>query len=189
MFDRILSISILFLVLVPPQVLFAEAMTVSSAISVESPAPVFSLTSPEFREGATIPDRYTCRGSDINPPLVIANIPEGTKAMALTVHDPDGMAGVWVHWVVFNIPPQTVSIKETAVPGTQALNDFGNFYYGGPCPPDQKPHHYVFTLYALNVFLDSVNEGATKDTLEKAMAGKIIAKTALTGIYQNVNWK
>lgn len=109
--------------------------------------------------------------------------------MALTVHDPDGLAGAWVHWVVFNIPPDTLAVKEKTVLGTEALNDFGNFYYGGPCPPDQKLHHYIFTLYALNVFLDSVNEGATKDTLEKAMAGKIIAKAALTGVYQNVNWK
>lgn len=109
--------------------------------------------------------------------------------MALTAHDPDGFTGVWVHWVVFNIPPNTTDIKEKSVPGTQALNDFGNFYYNGPCPPDQKVHHYIFTLYALNVFLVNVNEGSTKDTLEKAMAGKIIARAELTGIYQNINWK
>jgi Raf kinase inhibitor-like YbhB/YbcL family protein len=152
-------------------------------------APQFTLTSPSFKDGATIPDAYTCRGANISPALEIANIPAGSKSMALTVHDPDGAVGVWVHWVVFNISPKMSRIGEREVPGTQALNDFGNFYYGGPCPPDQKVHHYVFTLYALNAFLDSVNEGATKDVLERAIKGKVIAKAELTGIYQNLNWK
>ncbi len=109
--------------------------------------------------------------------------------MALTVHDPDGIAGTWVHWVVFNIPPTLSVIKEKEPPGEQALNDFGNFYFGGPCPPDQKVHHYVFTLYALSDFLDEVNEGSTKENLDKAMEGKILAKAELIGIYQNSNRK
>jgi len=88
----------------------------------------------------------------------------------------------------FNIPPDTLAIKEKTVPGTEALNDFGNFYYGGRAS-DQKLHHYIFTLYALDAYLDSVDEGATKDTLEKAMAGKIIASARLTGVYQNIQWK
>ena len=170
-------------------VLADDGVSVSSAATTDPQPPAFSLTSPSFREGETIPDKYTCRGADVNPPLVVSHIPKGTKAMALTVHDPDGLAGVWVHWVVFNIPPDLAEVKENGIPGTQALNDFGNFYYGGPCPPDQRVHRYIFSLYALNAFQDSVNEGATKDTLEKDMAGKIIAKAELTGIYQNVNWK
>ncbi|MBF0594059.1 MAG: YbhB/YbcL family Raf kinase inhibitor-like protein [Candidatus Omnitrophica bacterium] len=169
----------------------AQALEVANvaALPTDSSARVFTLLSPSFKQGDMIPDKYTCRGIDQNPPLTITNIPSGTKSMALTVHDPDGISGVWVHWVVFNIPPSLTLIKQGIPPGTQALNDFGNFYYCGPCPPDQKPHHYIFTLYALNAFLDTVNEGSTKDTLEKAMSGKVIAKAELTGIYQNVNWK
>jgi len=182
-----------FYILVVLLVLFsfrvqAQPMVASSAGTTDASATGFSLTSSVFKPGETIPDNYTCRGADTNPPLTIRNTPPGTKSMALIVYDPDGITGVWVHWVVFNIPPALVDIRERVPPGTQALNDFGNFYYGGPCPPDQKVHHYAFTLYALNAFLDSVNEGATKDTLEKAMAGKVIAKAELTGIYQNINW-
>ena len=168
----------------------AQPMAVSSASTLDTvSSTTFSLVSPAFKSGETIPDAHTCRGADMNPPLSIRNIPFGTKSMALTVHDPDGVYGTWVHWVVYNIPPDLAEIKERIPPGTQALNDFGNFYYGGPCPPDQKTHHYIFTLYALNSFLDAVNEGATKDTLEKAMAGKILAKAELIGIYQNISWK
>ncbi|MBF0386441.1 MAG: YbhB/YbcL family Raf kinase inhibitor-like protein [Candidatus Omnitrophica bacterium] len=177
------------MIALPSRPSFGAGEVISSAITIEPIPPAFTLTSTEFKDGETIPDRYTCRGTDVNPPLVITNIPKGTKTMALTVHDPDGLAGVWVHWVVFNIPPDTAGINEKVVPGTQALNDFGNFYYGGPCPPDRKLHHYIFTLYALNAYLDSVNEGATKDTLDKALAGKIISRAILTGVYQNVNWK
>ena len=189
MFSRLLLATTFFSVALPAHLLFAGLMVVSSASTLGAVPLSFSLTSPEFKDRETIPDRYTCHGSDINPPLVISNIPKGTKSMALTVHDPDGLVGVWVHWVMFNIPPGTQAIKEKAAPGTQALNDFGNFYYGGPCPPDQKIHHYVFTLYALDSILDTVNEGSTKDTLEKAIRGKIIAQSVLTGIYQNINWK
>jgi Raf kinase inhibitor-like YbhB/YbcL family protein len=154
----------------------------SSAVEKDT---AFRLISAVFKDGATIPDRYTCRGADINPPLLIENVPEGTKVMALTVHDPDGVGGDWVHWVVFNIDPTTTEILAGKIPGAEALNDFGNFYYGGPCPPDEKLHHYVFTLYALNAFLPDATVGMTKDTLEKMMKGKLIAKAELVGIYQN----
>lgn len=167
--------------------LIAMAFAVSTAAHAQAKE-AFTLTSPAFQDKATIPDQYTCRGADISPPLHIENVPDGTKSLALTVHDIDGVTGTWVHWVVFNMPAHTVDIAEKDILGIQALNDFGNFYYGGPCPPDHKSHHYIFTLYALREILTEVDEGATMDTLQKAMQGKILGQAALTGLYQKTNW-
>lgn len=148
----------------------------------------FTLTSPAFNNGGQIPEQYTCKGADTNPPLLISNTPLGTRSFVLTVREPDNPITPWTNWLVYNIPPDVREIKEGAVPGTQALNDFGNFYYGGPCAFDAKKHHYIFAIYALNDVLDDVNEGATIDVVEKAMRGKIIEKAIIVGIYQNPLW-
>lgn len=155
----------------------------------ESPAPVlpFRLTSSAFEDGQPIPDKHSCKGADISPPLLIHNTPKGTKSMALTVHDPEGVVGTWVHWVVFAIPGDAIAIPEKFPLGVQALNDFGNFYYNGPCLQDQKLHRFIFTVYALNSELPDQTEGATMDTLLKDIQGKIIAKAELVGTYQSSN--
>jgi Raf kinase inhibitor-like YbhB/YbcL family protein len=154
------------------------------------PTPVkampFRLTSTAFEDGKPIPEKYTCQGADISPPLLIQNTPAGTKSMALTVHDPEGVVGTWVHWVVFAIPPEAVAVPEKFPLGVQALNDFGNFYYNGPCLQDQKPHKFIFTVYALNSELPDETEGATMDSLLKDIQGKIIARAELVGTYQNM---
>ena len=147
----------------------------------------FRLTSAVFADGQPIPDKYSCKGVNMNPPLSIHNAPEGTKSMALTVFDPAGTVGPWVHWVMFAIPPEVTEITEKFKTGIQALNDFGNFYYNGPCVLDQKKHVLVFTVYALNTDLNELTEGATMETLLKAMEGKIIAKAELTGSFRNEN--
>ncbi|MBF0485188.1 MAG: YbhB/YbcL family Raf kinase inhibitor-like protein [Candidatus Omnitrophica bacterium] len=180
---RITAFSLIFFLFFLTQVLAQEEKP------AVSPAASFELTSPVFANNGVIPVKYTCRGSDINPPLTIKNIPPGTKSLALTVHDPHGISGEWVHWVVYNIKPDTADIHENNPPGTEALNDFGNFYYGGPCPVDERVHQYVFTLYALKNYLDDVTEGATKSSLEKSIAGKVIAKAELVGTYQNIGWE
>jgi Raf kinase inhibitor-like YbhB/YbcL family protein len=146
------------------------------------------LKSPSFNDGEQIPEFYTCKGGDVNPALQVLNVPKGTRSLALTVVDPDNPIMLWTHWLVYNIHPGIKEIRENSVPGTQALNDFGNFYFGGPCVFDAKEHRFIFTLYALNAYLDDVTEGATRDILEKAMQGKVIAKTTLTGLYQNPLW-
>ncbi len=148
----------------------------------------FSLTSPVFHDGEAIPEAYTCKGADINPPLEISNPPVGVHEFVLTVREPDNPIGPWSHWLVFHISPATRMIAQNSGPGTQALNDFGNFYYGGPCVFDAKPHHFVFTVFALNDLLDNVNEGSTLDVLEKAMRGKVIGKAQLIGTYRNPLW-
>ena len=139
------------------------------------------LTSSVFEHNQMIPKKYTCQGEDINPPLKIENIPEGTETLALIVDDPDAPVGTWVHWVVFNIQP-TDEIKENSVPGDQAYNDFKKINYGGPCPPTGT-HRYFFKLYALDIVID-LQTGMKKQDLEKAMKGHILAEIELIGLYK-----
>ena len=167
-------------------ILFAHAA--QDPMDVKPASAGFMLTSPAFHNGGQIPEQYTCKGSDTNPPLVIKNTPQGTRSLVLTVREPDNPITPWTHWLVYNINPSTREVKESTVPGTQALNDFGNFYYGGPCTFDAKKHHFVFAVYALKDALDDVNEGATMDIVDKAMKGKIIDKAVLVGTYQNPLW-
>ena len=142
------------------------------------------IVSPAFKHNEFIPEKYTCDGKDINPPLLIENIPSGTKSMALIVDDPDAPAGTWVHWVVWNISPDTKEMKESSVPegAQQGVNDFRKHEYGGPCPPSGT-HRYFFKLYALDTMLN-LGSKAKKSDLEKAMKGHILEKTELIGRYR-----
>jgi Raf kinase inhibitor-like YbhB/YbcL family protein len=148
----------------------------------------FALTSPAFNNGGEIPEHYTCKGADTNPPLAIHNTPKGTRTLLLTVREPDNPITPWTNWLVYNIDASTREVKEGTVPGTQALNDFGNFYYGGPCTFDAKKHHFVFTVYALSEYLGDITEGDTMDIFEKTIQGKVIDKAILVGTYQNPLW-
>ena len=130
-----------------------------------------------------IPSRYTCDGENVNPPLMIENLPPGTVSMALIVDDPDAPGGTWVHWVVWNIGPETREIPESTVPpnALQGMNDFHQHAYGGPCPPSGR-HCYFFKLYALDVKL-KLGTGALKAALEAALQGHVLAKAELIGHY------
>ncbi len=145
------------------------------------------LSSPVFERGKSIPSLYTCQGKDINPPLVISDVPKNTKSLVLIMDDPDvppavRKDGMWVHWVVFNIPPDTKNIKENTVPpGILGKETGGKKNYRGPCPPDGE-HRYFFKLYALDSLLD-LEAGATKEEVEEAMTGHILAHTELMGKY------
>lgn len=148
------------------------------------------LTSTAFQQETTIPKHYTGDGADQSPMLRWSEPPAGTKCIALICDDPDAPRGTWVHWVLFNVPPQTRELEE-GVPTTETLpsgakqgkNDFGNIGYGGPAPPKGKAHRYFFKLYALDVTLD-LPPGATKAQLENAMKGHILAEGQLMGKYQ-----
>ncbi|MFW6120451.1 MAG: YbhB/YbcL family Raf kinase inhibitor-like protein, partial [Petrotogales bacterium] len=132
------------------------------------------LSSPAFENEESIPNEYTCEGADVSPPLMFSEIPEDTKSLALIVDDPDAPMGTWVHWVIWNIPPDTISFsKGENITFPQGKNDFGKQKYGGPCPPSGT-HRYFFKLYALDTMFD-LEAGATKKQLEKAMSGHIIA--------------
>jgi hypothetical protein len=139
------------------------------------------ISSPEFRHNGPIPKKFTCQGQDVNPTLIIEDIPQAAKSLALIVDDPDAPMGTWVHWIVFNIPV-TSQIDENSIPGEQGMNDFGRKDYGGPCPPFGT-HRYFFKIYALDTTFDS-SQGADKHTLEKSMQGHILDKAELIGLYR-----
>jgi len=149
-----------------------------------------SLTSTAFEDGGNIPAKYTCDGEDISPPLEWGEPPEGTRAFALILDDPDAPSGVFTHWVMFNIPPDSRRLEE-AIPAhsqlasgaRQGKNSSGQTGYGGPCPPSGRPHHYQFNLYALDQPLD-LKAGVSKKETTGAMRGHILAQGRLTGIYR-----
>ena len=146
-----------------------------------------TLISSAFENNQDIPAHFTCKGSDINPPLTIQNIPPKTESLALTMTDPDAPGGTWVHWVVYNIKPNTPIITENSIPGKELLNDFGKYHYGGPCPANEKEHHYIFRVYALDQIMD-IDEGSTMKEMEKAIRGHILAQSKLTGVYRKPVW-
>ncbi len=153
----------------------------------------FTITSPAFVAGHDIPSDYTCEGGDISPALTWSDVPPGTKSLALIVDDPDAPdpaapKTTWVHWVIYNLPPDTKRLPEAIEPealplGTcEGKNDWKRTGYGGPCPPIGR-HRYFFKLFALDVVLPDLNH-PTKAQLEKAMEGHILAQTELIGKYQ-----
>ncbi|MGQ9541449.1 MAG: YbhB/YbcL family Raf kinase inhibitor-like protein [Armatimonadota bacterium] len=146
------------------------------------------LTSTAFTDGGTIPQKYTCDGADVSPPLAWDNVPEGTKSFALICDDPDAPVGTWVHWVLFHLPADTRNLPEAVPPdkelpngARQGTNDFRKIGYGGPCPPSGT-HRYYFKLYALDTLLD-LPAGISKAQLLKAMEGHVLAEGQLMGRY------
>ena len=149
----------------------------------------FEIRSIAFASGGTIPEKYTCDGADVSPPLSWTEPPAGTKSLALIVDDPDAPVGTWVHWVLYNLPAATRELSaetpptETLASGAkQGANDFRKIGYGGPCPPPGPAHRYFFKLYALNTELNLAPR-ATKKQLEAVMAGHILAQAELLGRY------
>tara|TARA_Y100000310_G_scaffold323005_1_gene382816 strand:- start:51 stop:605 length:555 start_codon:yes stop_codon:yes gene_type:complete len=180
-----------------PILLLILLMVIVSACSVETPKQEISqkdvemsggivkmkLTSPSFENNNEIPSEFTCDGPNILPELNIAETPENTKSLALIMDDPDAPGGTWIHWVVFNIPPETKVIQKNTEPrGIQGTTSFGRLEYGGPCPPSGT-HRYFFKLYALDAALD-LKEGSDKAALEQAMDGHIIESSELIGNYK-----
>ncbi len=155
----------------------------------------FRLTSSAFRHMESIPSKYTSDGENISPPLAWSGVPEGTKSLALIVDDPDAPdpanpRTVWVHWVLYDIPPTASGLEEGAGTGgaplpegtKDGINDWGKKGYGGPSPPIGT-HRYFFKLYALDTVLPVLNR-PTKAALEAAMKGHILAKAELIGTYK-----
>jgi len=139
------------------------------------------ITSPAFNHNGHIPLKYTCEGQDFNPELDLSDIPEGAKSLTLIMDDPDAPMGVWVHWVVFNMPI-IQRIEENSVPGKSGITNSGKKEYHGPCPPSGT-HRYFFKVYALDAEL-KLEEGISKGQLEKAMQGHILDKAELVGLYK-----
>ncbi len=149
------------------------------------------ITSPAFADGASIPQKYTCEGEDLSPPLEFSGVPAGAKSLALIVDDPDAPDPkapkmTYVHWVLFDLPPDTIEIVEgmVALPaGTKSgLNDWKRTGYGGPCPPIGR-HRYFFKLYALDTKLEGLS-AAIKADVVAAMQGHVLAEAQTVGTYE-----
>jgi Raf kinase inhibitor-like YbhB/YbcL family protein len=147
------------------------------------------ITSTAFENNGMIPKPYTCDGQNTNPPLQWTGIPATAKSLAMTLEDPDAPGGLFVHWVIFNMPPSLTGLME-AMPtdvkladGTiQGLNGSGKPGYTGPCPPSGV-HRYFWRVYALDIVLN-LPETANRDDLFKAVDGHVIGWGQLNSRYQ-----
>jgi Raf kinase inhibitor-like YbhB/YbcL family protein len=151
------------------------------------------ISSTSFSHEGEIPTRHTCEGDDTSPPLAFSDVPPEAKSLVLIVDDPDAPdpaapQRVWVHWVLYNIPPSAAGLAEAIAAadlpsGTrQGRNDWGRTGWGGPCPPIGR-HRYFFKLAALSTVLPDLG-AAKKAQVEQEMTGKVIARAELLGTYQ-----
>jgi hypothetical protein len=154
-------------------------MAASKTIDVSSTA---------FEHNQPIPQQYAFapEGRNVTPAVSWSNLPDGTQSVALIVDDPDApKEDPWVHWVQYNIPPDSTGIPEGGANiGMKGRNDFDQTGWGGPLPPrGHGTHHYRFKVYALNAELN-LPTGATKEEVVKAMEGHVLAQGELVGTYE-----
>jgi Raf kinase inhibitor-like YbhB/YbcL family protein len=150
----------------------------------------FRITSPAFTTKGTIPQRFTCDGDGQSPIIKISGVPAAAKSLVLIVDDPDvpkqiKSDGLFTHWVLFNIPPDTAEIPEGGTVGIPGNNSTGAPGYTPPCPPGQfspREHRYIFNLFALDTVLD-LNAGTTREALLQAMDNHLLSHASLTGVY------
>lgn len=162
------------------------------------PAGALTLTSPDMAADSTIKNDFVykgmgCTGKNISPALKWENVPDGTKSFAVTMYDPDAPTGSgWWHWVIYDLHafsdglPTGIGSGAMGIPKhtKQGMNDFGTANYGGPCPPvGDKPHRYIFTVYALKVEKLDVPETATAARIGFALNANMIEKADLTATY------
>jgi Raf kinase inhibitor-like YbhB/YbcL family protein len=169
---------------------FVVVACLRANVTKEEATVKLELTSPAFKEGEAIPTKHTCDGDDVSPPLKWSDAPSGAKSLALICDDPDAPAGTWVHWVLYDLPanvnqlPEGIAASDATPQGAkQGVNDFQRVGYGGPCPPQGKPHRYFFKLYALDSTLD-LKPRATKSDVVNAMKGHALAEGQLMGTYK-----
>lgn len=145
------------------------------------------ISSSAFENNQVIPVKYTCDGENINPPLTFRNVPTEAKSLVLVVDDPDAPSGAWTHWLVYNLDPTIIEIKENSVPNgaLQGMTSFGRSGYGGPCPPSGT-HHYYFKLYALDTQIENTSDIDQKNFLTK-IENHILDQAELIGLYSRNN--
>ena len=160
----------------------ASAILLAAVASFAAGGGRMKITSSAFQQGANIPSKFSCDGPNTSPPLQISDVPGEAKSVVLIVDDPDAPSGLFTHWAVWNISPQTSTIAEGSTPkGVHGTNDFGKSGYGGPCPPSGA-HRYYFNIFALDRELD-LPVGAKRSQLDAAMKGHVIAQGELMGRY------
>jgi Raf kinase inhibitor-like YbhB/YbcL family protein len=144
------------------------------------------LTSSAFLDGSGIPSRYTCDGEDVAPPLTWTRVPARARSLVLLVEDQNAPGGAFVHWSVYDLPRGSSGTETGHLPqgSVEGRNSFGRFGYGGPCPPrGDPPHHYVFSIHALDD-KPGLPPGASPAAVREAVAAHAIAAGVLTGIYR-----
>src|SRR3989344_4227757 len=141
------------------------------------------IISPVFENNQSIPKKYSCDGENVNPPLQFVDIPQNAKSLVLIVDDPDAPNGTFDHWVVFNIDPQAIEVKENSIPdnGVVGKSSTGSSKWVSPCPPSGT-HRYFFKLYALDIILD-ISQNSNKEAVLDAMKEHVIAQSELIGLY------
>lgn len=169
-----------------PVVNFGDVQSTKPGLSPKSTTEYNSnmqIRSSAFENEKEIPSLYTCDSKGINPQLSFSDIPAEAKSLALVVDDPDAPAGVWDHWVVWNITPETKEISENSVPvgAVVGQNSWPQNEYGAPCPPNGT-HKYYFKLFALDTVLNIPETSGSKE-LTNAMQGHVVAQAELMGKY------
>ncbi len=145
------------------------------------------LTTTAFEHNEEIPSEYTCDYGNKAPVLEISGVSPRAKELVLIVDDPDSPGSTWVHWVLYNISPDTTEIDNKNLPeGVKVgVNGFRQYDWGGPCPTSGEKHRYLFKLYSLEEPL-KLHDHATKEEIEEAMEGHIIDKAELIGRYKRL---
>jgi len=152
---------------------------------------VLTVLSAAFVAGTPIPLKHAggSGGGNVSPPLSWSQPPAGTQSLAVICDDPDALAEVWTHWVLFNLPPDTLTLPAGLPPrpklangAIQGRNDYDTAGYAGPWPPPGAPHRYVFTVYAVDTVL-GLDSSATRRELLAAMRGHLLAKGQIYGVF------
>ena len=143
------------------------------------------ISAPAFAEGRPMPSRFAFAEANVSPELRVAHVPPATRSLVLIVDDPDAPAGLWTHWLVWNLPSATTDIPEGNLPAAavEGRNSFGNVRYDGPAPPSGT-HRYFFHLYALDATLD-LPSGSGRAELLSAMERHVIGKAEMFGTYRH----
>jgi Raf kinase inhibitor-like YbhB/YbcL family protein len=182
-----------FLLLSPPVLLAFIMLLPAAAVRGQHASPArgkIELKTASFAPGGFIPKRFTCQAEDVSPALNWTDPPSGIRSFAIIEEDPDAPSGTFVHWVVYDLPATFRRIgeglsgnEELPGGGRQGTNDFSKTGYSGPCPPPGKPHRYFIRLYALDI-KTNLHPGATRQELDSAMQGHVLAQGELMGRFQ-----
>lgn len=185
----IITIAIVLLAILGSFIFFLQKsrhqiQTIIPSNTISEKKTKMKLESSSFPNNQSIPQKYTCDGENINPPLSISDVPQDTKSLVLILDDPDAPSGTWTHWTLWNINPQFKELAEKSIPegAIEGKTSFGKPGYKGPCPPSGT-HRYVFKLYALDTIL-TLDQNTNREELDKIMINHILDRVEFIGLYK-----
>lgn len=163
---------------------FAAGSGVAFTAQKGRKAMALQVSSSAFSEGQPVPEKYTCDGQNVSPPLKWSGAPANTRSFSVIADDPDAPSGTFTHWVLYDLPPDTTELSEgSSAGGKQGVSGFKKTGYGGPCPPPGGAHRYFFHVYALDV-ASLGGPGLSKQDVTTAMKGHIVGQGQLMGTYK-----